>query len=126
MHDWLKKNLSDKQRGLKGRQQSSIFAAYLNNNLGNKYFVMALWQTGVQWVPSWGMLKNDYNGAIEHVAKNFAKWTQRVARAVTQHKNDADTEEAHRRSGSSYGKHGLSAEEEHTRWERQCARRNFY
>ena len=72
------------------------------------------------------MVKHDQDGALKHVAKNFAKWTQRVARAVTRHKNDADTEEARRRSGSSYGKHGLSAEEIHSRWERQRARRNYY
>ena len=61
------------------------------------------------------MLKNDQSGALEQVAKNFATWSQRVARAVTLHKNDADTQEARRRSGSSSGKHGLSAEEEKNR-----------
>ena len=71
------------------------------------------------------MLDNDPNGALEHVAKNFAKWTQRVARAVTRHKNDADTQEARRRSGLSFGKHGLSAEEKN-RKERHDARANYY
>ena len=126
MHEWFAENLSEKQREFKSSQQSSIFAAYLHNNFGAKHFVMGLWQTGVQWAPPPKMLDNDPNGALEHVAKNFAKWTQRVARAVTRHKNDADTQEARRRSGSSYGKHGLSAEEEHSRWERQRARRNYY
>jgi hypothetical protein len=86
MHEWLDENLTEKQCRLKGNQQSSIFAAYLNNNLGARHFVMALWQTGVQWAPPPAMLNNDHNGALEHVAKNFAKWTQKLARAVTLHK----------------------------------------
>ena len=73
MHDWCSENLTDNQRGQKGNKQSSIFAAYLHNNFGNKHFVMALWETGVQWAPPPQMLKDDYSGAIEHVAKNFAK-----------------------------------------------------
>ena len=38
MNERLEKNATDKQRRLRGRQRSSIFAAYLNN---------AVWQTGV-------------------------------------------------------------------------------
>ena len=53
-------------------------------------------------------------------------WTQRVARALTLHMNDADTKEARRRSGSSHGKHGLSPEEEQNRRERQYRRDNYY
>ena len=87
---------------------------------------MAFWQTGVQWAPPPVMLDNNHSGALEHVGKNFAKWTQKVARAVTRHKNDADPQEARRRSGPSYGKHGLSAEEEQRREERQHARANYY
>ena len=126
MHEWLDENLTEKQCRLKASKQSSIFAAYLNNNLGGKHFVMALWQTGVQWAPPPAMLVNDQNGALEHVAKNFTKWTHKLARAVTLHKNDADTQEARRRSGSSFGKHGLSAEEEKNRKERHDARTNYY
>ena len=72
------------------------------------------------------MLVNDQNGALEHVAKNFTKWTHKLARAVTLHKNDAATQEARRRSGSSFGKHGLSAEEEKNRKETHDARTNYY
>ena len=125
MHEWFAENLTPEQRRKKPRQQSSDFAAYLNNNCGAKYFVMGLWQTGVQWAPPLEMLRNDYSGALEHVAKNFAKWTQRLARAVTRHKNEAETVEARRRSGSSFGKHGLTAEEERNRKERQDARVNY-
>ena len=97
MHEWCAENLSSEQRRKLPRQQSSIFAAYLNNNCGAKYFVMGLWQTGVQWAPPLEMLRNDYSGALEHVAKNFAKWTQRLARAVTRHKNEAETVEERNR-----------------------------
>ena len=88
---------------------------------------MALWQTGVQWAPAETMLKTDYNSAIEHVAKNFVEWTEKVARAITEHKKDPNTEEARRRSGnSSFGKHGLTVEEEQLRRERRYHRANYY
>ena len=35
MYEWLEKNATDKQRRLRGRERSSIFAAYLNNNLAS-------------------------------------------------------------------------------------------
>ena len=39
------------------------------------------------------MLKTDHEGALEHFAKNFAKWAQRVAKAVARHKGDPRTVE---------------------------------
>ena len=60
-----------------------------------------------------------------YIAKNFAKWTQRVARAITRHEDDPDAEEARRRSGQSYGKHGLSNDEEWMREDRSKSRRNY-
>ena len=126
MHEWLEKNLTSEQRCKKQREKTSIFAAYLNREFGGKRFVMALWQTGIQWAPTPEMIRDDYNGALEHVAKNFAKWTQRVAGAITRHKSATDTIEARRKSGQSYGKHGLSNEEERTRDERDKARRDYY
>ena len=95
MHEWCAENLSSAYFSLHAAY--SFFAAYLNNNCGAKYFVMGLWQTGVQWAPPLEMLRNDYSGALEHVAKNFAKWTQRLARAVTRHKNEAETVEERNR-----------------------------
>jgi hypothetical protein len=127
MHEWLDgDNLTSEQRRLKQNKKTSIFAAHLYSNFGGKHFVMALWQTGIQWAPTPEMIRDDYNGALEHVAKNFAKWTQRVARAITRHKSAPDTVEARRKSGQSYGKHGLSNEEERTRDERDKARRDYY
>ena len=62
----------------------------------------------------------------EHVAENFAKWTQRVVRAIERHKREPDTEEARRKSGLQKGKHGLNNEEELARDERNKARRDYY
>ena len=45
------------------------------------------------------MLTGDPDGALEHVAKNLAKWTQKIARAIKRHRHDSDTEQARRRSG---------------------------
>ena len=87
---------------------------------------MALWQTGVQWAPPLEFLQHDENGALEHVAKHFGQWTQKVAKAVMRHKNNEKTQEAIRNSGSSFGKHGLTAEEERNRQERKNARANFF
>jgi len=101
MHEWLEKNLTTVQRQKPESKKTSIFHAYLHSNFGGKHFVMALWQTGIQWAPTPEKLRDDRNGALEHVAKNFAKWTQRVARAITRHKSGPDAEEARRRSGQS-------------------------
>ena len=66
------------------------------------------------------------NGALEHVAKHFASWTRRLARAVTRHKEDPATVEARTRSGSAPGKHGLTPEQVANRTARKEARRNYY
>jgi len=126
MDEWLEENLFDDQRDYERRQQTSIFAAHLNNHYGAKHFVMGLWQTGVQWAPPLDMVLKNHRGALEYVAKNFALWIQNLARAITRHKNHPCTQEARRRSGSAYGKHGLSQEEVQRRWERERARRNYY
>ena len=65
MHEWLRTNLSLKQQGYKFNQKSSIFCAWLKNNYGGKAFVMALWQTGIQWAPTESMLKSYFDIALE-------------------------------------------------------------
>ena len=50
MHEWLRENLTQKQQSFDNKQKSSIFAAFLKKNYGGKAFVMALWQTGIQWL----------------------------------------------------------------------------
>ena len=126
MHEWMANEQTQQQRLGKPRQQSSNFAAYLNNNFGGKHFVMALWQTGVQWAPSPQMLQTDPNGALEHVAKNCAKWTQRLARSIKEHKDAPKTQEARRRSGTEKGKHGLTDLEVQKRRAKQCARKDYF
>ena len=89
-------------------RQTSIFNAWSSSQMGGKLFVMVVWQTGVTWAPPPDLLQNNYHGAVEHVAKHFASWTRRFARAVAQHKLNPKTQESRRRSGNSYGKHGLA------------------
>ena len=127
MHEWLDgDNLTSEQRRLKHSKKSSISAAWLNRECGGKKFIMALCQTGIQWAPTPEKIRDDYNGALEHVATNFAKWTLRVARAIKRHGDEPETEEARRNSGQSHGKHGLTNEEERTRDEKVNARRNYF
>ena len=90
-------------------EESSSFHSYLYSNFGGKHFVMALWQTGMEWASTSEKRRDDHEGALVHIAQNFAKRIQSVARAVTRHKKDIDTEEARRKSGS-YGKHGFTDE----------------
>ena len=87
---------------------------------------MAMWQTGITWAPTPGLLNSDFNGALEHVAKHFASWTRRLARAVTRHKRDPATMEARIRSGNAFGRHGLTPQQVQDRDERRMARKNYY
>ena len=94
--------------------------------MDGKLFAMAVWQTGVTWAPPPDLLQNNYYGAVEHVAKHFASWTRRLARAVTRHKADPKTEEARTRSGNTFGEHGLTGQQLQGRTEREQARHNYY
>ena len=82
---------------------------------------MAIWGTGVTWAPSQQMLDEDYIGASEHVASHFAAWVRRLAQALARQKNSGDYQEARRRSGPSYGKNDLIAEQDRFRSERDEA-----
>ena len=126
MHDWMANEQTEQQRLGRKSQQSSSFAAYLYNNFGNKHFVMALWQTGVQWVPTQEIIRCDPDGAIEYVAQHFASWTQRLARSLRKHKEAPNTVEARRRSGDAKWQHGLTAGELQRRNERKHARQNYH
>ena len=107
-------------------RQTSIFNAWPDSQMGGKLFVMAFWQTGVTWAPPPDLLWNNYHGAVEHVAKHFASWTRRLARAVARHKLDPKTEEARRRSGNSYGMHGWTEQQLQDRIARKKAREDFH
>ena len=123
---WMAEELTPEQRKRTHIRKTSIFSAWVFSQMGGKNFVMAIWQTGMTWAPSSDLLNSNFNGALEHVAKHFASWTRQLARAVLRHKQDRATVEARRRSGDTYGKHGLTAQEEQDRKEREQARRNYY
>ena len=108
MHQWLSTQLTPEQQVKKPNEKTSIFGAWVYREFGGKHFVFAMWQTGLTWAPTPELINSNYNGALEHVAKHFASWTRRVARAVSRHKQDEATQEARRRSGNAFGKHGLT------------------
>ena len=87
---------------------------------------MAVWQTGMTWAPPPELLSTNFNGALEHVATQFASWTRRLARSVARHKAHPLTDEARTRSGAAFGEHGLTPQQVHDREERRVARRNYY
>ena len=124
--DWMAGELTPEQQKLAHNKKTSIFNAWIFSHMGGKNFVMAMWQTGMTWAPTPQLLNADFNGALEHVARNFASWTRRLARAVHRHKHDEATLEARVRSGTTYGKHGLSQAQEQDRKDRAEARRNYY
>ena len=126
MKEWMAKELTPTQQNKAHSKKTSIFNAWVYNNLGGKNFVMAMWQTGMTWAPTPELLNSTYNGALEHVAKNFASWIRRLARAVTRHKQHEATQEAQRRSGNVFRQHGLTQEELNNRKNRDEARRNYY
>ena len=102
-------------------RRTSIFNAWSYFQMGGKLFVMAVWHTGVTWAPPPDLLQNNYHGDVEHVAKHFTSWTRRLARAVAWHQLDPKTEEARRRSGNSYGMHGLTEQQLQDRMARKKA-----
>ena len=57
-NEWLRDNLTEKQRGYRRSQQTSIFGAWLRNHYGGKRFVMAIIETGLSWATA--------SGAAEH------------------------------------------------------------
>ena len=126
MSEWIENELTAAQRQKRRAIKTSLFNAWVHQNMGGKQFVMAIWQTGITWAPPPEMIKTDYNGALEHVAKNFASWTRRLARAVTRHKKDPTTVEARIRSGQSFRKHGLTAQQMQDRHARSTARGDYY
>ena len=70
--EWMAKELTPAQHKLKHSKKTSIFTAWIFSNMGGKNFVMAMWQTGMTWAPTPQLLNENYDGALEHVATNFA------------------------------------------------------
>ena len=108
---WFPENLTFAQKQGSHSQKTSIFNAYVRRVAGDKHFVMAFWATGVPWAPPPEMLQSNLTGALKHVATHFAQWTRQLARSVAHHKSLPATQEATRRSGHGYGRHGLYPQE---------------
>ena len=100
MHQWIGEELTGEQKRKKWNQKTSIFDAFVNNNYGGKLFVMAVWQTGITWLPLAELRQCNYVGATEHFATEFARWAHAFLEAVKAHKNNPATEEARRKSGT--------------------------
>ena len=117
LKEWVERpgNLTPEQQRKPWNKITSAFNAYLNNNFGGKVFVMAMWQSGMSWAPSCEQLASDYDGAVEHIAKNFAAWIRRFARSLRKHKEDPLHVAAKQRSGGSSGRHGPTREQEDQR-----------
>ena len=60
------------------------------------------------------------------MATHFARWTRQLARSVAYHKRHPASEEATRRSGHSFGQHGLTDQEWQDREEKRKATRDYY
>jgi hypothetical protein len=126
MHDWLEANLTEEQQTYKFSRRSSIFAAWMKQRYGGKLFLMALLETGITWAPSKQLLEIDNDDAVEHVAKCFVGWLSDVLEAIARHKNAPETIEARERSGTAYGVHGLTPQQETDRQERSRARADYW
>ena len=58
MNEWLENELTDAQRQKRRAAKTSLFGAWVHQNMGVKQFVMAIWQTGITWVPTTGDDRN--------------------------------------------------------------------
>lgn len=110
--------MTDAQRARPTNKRSSIFNTFLHNNFGGKRWIMAVWQTGITWAPPLDMMMDDRRGALEHVAKHFAQWVRRLARALVHHKDQQEYKDAKRKSEPG----GLTPDELHRRAIREDAR----
>ena len=87
---------------------------------------MGMLQTGMTWAPGADMINSNFDGALAHVARHFARWARTLARAVAAHKANPQTAEARTRSGNRYREHGLTPQQLQNRQDRHNARRNYY
>jgi hypothetical protein len=126
MDEWLKENLTAEQTRRLRREHTSIFAAHVKNTLGGRHFLMAILQTGITWIPTADLIRGDFDGAVEHVAKHFTTWVHDVVRAIRKHKEDPKYLQAKKRSGTKWGEHGLTAQQEKDRKARNQARATYH
>ena len=102
---WFAVELNEKQK-----KNKSIFNSWTDPNCGGKFFVTAIWQTGLTWVPSrlpsQEFRRDDPKAADDYIATEFVSWALRLICAVHDHKKKQETEEARNCSGEAYGKRG--------------------
>ena len=121
---WLVTNLTEEQQGYKRSQQTSIFNAYIKNKHGDKCFVFGMLETGIAWGRSPQHVGD--HGAAEHVGRRFVAWVRDVVAAIESHRQSTPYKEPKRRSGASYGQHGLTPQEVRDRADRHAAVRNYH
>ena len=104
------KNLVGEQKRSSSSNRSSMFNAYLRNNYGHKFFVLALLQTGVfvdneSDVSSW---------RCEESNNAFSQWVSEICRCITMYSKS----ERDKRSRSRSGEHNCNV---HDRgWTEYC------
>jgi hypothetical protein len=126
MDQWLRENLTVDQKRRARKEQTSIFTVHVRNKLGGKHFLFAILQTGITWIPTDALIRSNFNGAVEHVARYFTKWVHDVVRAIRDHKKREKYQEAKLRSGAKWGEHGLTRQQVEDREARRLARANFH
>jgi hypothetical protein len=118
--DWLEHELRPDQMLLRPSQKTSIFNVWVRKTYGSKHVLCGLLETGLTWAPPQEFVGKDFDGAAEHVAKNFVLWFQRLIESMRRHKEDPDTVAACARSF-----HGLTHAQMMDRRRRDAARNNL-
>ena len=125
MHERLRDHLRPEHKRKTPSQKSSIFGAWIRKTFGSKAFLMAIWQTGLNIMPS---------GAPEHARKfpsasdralqclmELLSWLALFADAYAKHRRADATKKAREQSGTTHGESGLTAEQQQKRARRDLA-----
>ena len=128
MHEWIRTELREDQKGKKHCSKTSIFAAYVRNTFGSKAFLMAMLQYGPNLMPS-GAAKHacdfpDKQTRAVKCLEELLEWLSSFADAFTDHRSKDEMQEARQRSGTQRGQSGLTPEQHERRaWRNKMLRR---
>ncbi len=117
---WCATNLTEKQCKYKTAQKTSIFSSWLRRSYGSKHVVTGFLQAGVTWTSTAAS-----SGAMVLQSTNvcgYLIWFERLFDTIAAHRSHPDTIAARKRSGSEYGKSGLTETERKNRDDRERAR----
>ena len=119
MHEWIRTELRQDQKGKKHNSKTSIFAAYVRNTFGSKAFLMAMLQYGPNLMPS-GAAKHacdfpDKQTRAVKCLEELLEWLSSFADAFTDHRSKEEMQEARQRSGTQRGQSGLTPEQHQRR-----------